>query len=388
MDLKGKILIVDDNEAMRFALQQLLSRDGHEVITADTGEMALQLALKHGPDLVLLDVRLPDINGLEVFRRLRLTEAVKNAFIVHMSAAPASPATRIRGLEEGADGYISQPIHNLELAARVRAFLRHKRTIDELRKSEDRYRKLFEINPLPMWVSDRENDRITAVNPAAINHYGYSETEFLQLTVRELQADANNAKRHVKKNGDQIDVAITQREIQWDGHPACVSLVVDETECRRIEQDKAKRVERYENEFAGLQDLGHGREISLEQQLAPLYERDLRLTNALAKEYQEILKLALDQKIFKTSVAISPRLERMAAELARAAATPRDVVELHYQVLKKLAPSLGLPKTQGYLEVGRITIIELMGYLAAAYRSSAFAAPTKRKKKRAAAVGE
>ena len=126
---------------------------------------------------------------------------------------------------------------------------------ETLRESEERHRKLFESNPFPMWVYDRETFGFLAVNDAAIMHYGYSRNEFLAMTLKDIRpaddlpillahiASANSSEnptsiwRHQKKDGTIFDVEITGYELDFGGRPAELVLANDITEKRRLEAE-------------------------------------------------------------------------------------------------------------------------------------------------------
>jgi DNA-binding response OmpR family regulator len=118
--MEGRVLIVDDEPMVRDVLERYLVRDGFEVETAADGEQALATFERTPPDLVLLDLMLPRIGGLEVFRRMR--DQAGTAVI--MLTAKGDEADRIVGLEIGADDYVTKPFSPREVVARVRAVLR------------------------------------------------------------------------------------------------------------------------------------------------------------------------------------------------------------------------------------------------------------------------
>ena len=118
----ARILVVDDEPIVRDVLGRYLEREGFEVETADDGEAALGTAGRFRPDLVLLDLMLPKVDGLEVFRRLG--EAGSGSSAVIMLTAKGEEVDRVVGLELGADDYVVKPFSPREVVARVRAVLR------------------------------------------------------------------------------------------------------------------------------------------------------------------------------------------------------------------------------------------------------------------------
>src|SRR5262245_4862463 len=124
----ARILVVDDEEAGRFVKAQTLRRAGYHVVEAATGADALMLAMKERPDLVVLDVNLPDISGLEVCRRLRTAyPSLPGIQILQISNTAITPADQVRGLQHGADVYLTEPIEASVLIATVQALLRVRR---------------------------------------------------------------------------------------------------------------------------------------------------------------------------------------------------------------------------------------------------------------------
>ena len=115
-----RILVVDDEAVVAEVVEQYLRRDGFDVRTAGTGLSGLMLAEEWAPDLVVLDVMLPELDGLEVCKRLRRDSAVP----IIMLTARGEESDRIVGLELGADDYVVKPFSPGELAARVKSVLR------------------------------------------------------------------------------------------------------------------------------------------------------------------------------------------------------------------------------------------------------------------------
>jgi two-component system, cell cycle sensor histidine kinase and response regulator CckA len=121
---RPRILVVDDNEAGRYAVGRVLRQAGFEVTEAGTGGEALRRATRDQPDLVLLDVRLPDISGLEVCRRIKSLPETCSMPVLQMSASAVDDTSRVAALEGGADGYIASPVEPPVLLATVRSLLR------------------------------------------------------------------------------------------------------------------------------------------------------------------------------------------------------------------------------------------------------------------------
>ena len=117
----GRVLVVDDNKVSRLLLARGLEQQGHRVTFAENGRLALDLLHAQPFDLVLLDVMMPEVDGLEVCRRMR---ALGDSTPVLMLTARDDESDRLVGLELGADDYVAKPFSPKELVARVRAVLR------------------------------------------------------------------------------------------------------------------------------------------------------------------------------------------------------------------------------------------------------------------------
>lgn len=115
-----RILVVDDDPPSVKMTAFLLREEGYEVITADNGRRALELVQTEAPDLVIMDVMMPHIDGLEVTRRIRQTMDVP----IIILSAKGETADKVTGLEVGADDYLAKPFEPSELIARVKAVLR------------------------------------------------------------------------------------------------------------------------------------------------------------------------------------------------------------------------------------------------------------------------
>lgn len=132
------ILNVDDSEGARYAKSRILTRAGFKVIEAADGNSALLRAREDKPDLVLLDVKLPDINGFEVCRLLKADPETRAVLVLQTSASYIGVADKIRALEGGADNYLFEPIEPEELVANVKALLRLGQVERELRDVDRR----------------------------------------------------------------------------------------------------------------------------------------------------------------------------------------------------------------------------------------------------------
>ena len=140
-----RALHVDDDAGVRSAVARVLQRAGFSVVSAVDGAAGLEAARRRRPDVVVLDVDLPDLSGFEVCQRLRADPRTRRVPVVHLSAARTSVENRVEGLDSGADAYLVHPVVPTELVATVRAVLRTRREEDRARRAARRAAKAPDV---------------------------------------------------------------------------------------------------------------------------------------------------------------------------------------------------------------------------------------------------
>jgi DNA-binding response OmpR family regulator len=130
---KGTVLVIDDEKDLIELVRYNLDKEGFDVVAANDGTSGLEIATRHKPDLVVLDLMMPGMDGLEVCRRMRGDERTRRIPVI-MLTAKAAEADRVVGLEMGADDYVIKPFSTRELVARVKAVLR--RTSEQAEPAE------------------------------------------------------------------------------------------------------------------------------------------------------------------------------------------------------------------------------------------------------------
>jgi two-component system, OmpR family, KDP operon response regulator KdpE len=203
MDSKKRILVVDDEQHITMLLRSGLRKHGYEVQVAAEGESALELCSMWTPDLVLTDLSMPNLDGLEVCRRLRAYTAVP----IIVLSVKGDERIKIEALDAGADDYVTKPFGMEELLARVRAALRRSPTAKELETfiEEEDFRVDFETRDVrvcgkKIHLSPKEFDLLTHFlrNPGRVLTHrtilgevwggNYVEqTEYLRVFVRHLR---------------------------------------------------------------------------------------------------------------------------------------------------------------------------------------------------------
>lgn len=150
------ILHVDDNEANRYIVTRILQNAGFTVVEAATGVAGLKAATEHQPALVILDVKLPDINGFEVCRQIKANPETAFIPVLHLSASFVQSQDKAEGLDSGADGYLVQPVEPIELLATVRSLLRIRRAEEAALSSSREWQTTFDSIKDSVCLVDQE----------------------------------------------------------------------------------------------------------------------------------------------------------------------------------------------------------------------------------------
>ena len=233
MAVKRTILVVDDEKDIRELVRFHLEQEGYTVREAESGEEALQRVTAERPALVVLDIMLPDTDGIEVCRRLRATAATASVPIV-MLTAKATEVDRVLGLEIGADDYITKPFSPRELVARVRAVLR--RTHGEevppphevfergrLRIDFDTYEVAIDGAPVSLSLREFELLKFFVRHP----HRVYDRLQLLDLVwgretfvePRTVDVHIRRLRKHVERDDASPELILTVRGVGYKWNP-------------------------------------------------------------------------------------------------------------------------------------------------------------------------
>src|SRR5688500_2549049 len=164
VESQSTVLVVDDEDGTRYAVGHMLKNAGLLVVEADCGQDALTSARDLQPDIILLDVNLPDIDGYEVCRHLKANAATALIPVVHLSASYIRSEDRAFGMNQGAEGYLTHPVEEQVLVATIKAFLRFRRSEDARRASEAKFRTRVAVIPGIIFTADARG-KWTYVNP-------------------------------------------------------------------------------------------------------------------------------------------------------------------------------------------------------------------------------
>ena len=276
LPINSDILIVDDQEANLAFLTGLLQRTGYKVRQASNGELALLSAKAKLPALILLDVKMPEMDGYEVCRKLKKEETTRGIPIIFISALE-DELSKISGFKAGAVDYITKPFKKEEVLARIKTHFgmrqmqlklesQNKRLLDgiterkqaevELKKSEEKFRNLFENSPLGKSMTGIDGS--LHVNKAFSEIVGYSEdelktlkwmdithpddiqptNEMVQSLIEGKTTQTHFEKRYIQKNGIIVHTeGSTYLQRDKEGKPLYfITSINDVTERKKIEE--------------------------------------------------------------------------------------------------------------------------------------------------------
>ncbi len=277
---KGSILAVDDTEASLKVLSDFLREEGYSVRAALRGDMALRSALHQPPDLVLLDIRMPDIDGFEVCRQLKSHPATRDVPVIFISGLTETDE-KLRGFEIGAVDYVTKPYQRAELLARVAAHV-NLRLIqkqvaaqnEELRQYREHLEELVARRTAELRESNRnlelmsfaldqvreaaylinEKGDFLYVNQEASRAHGYGAEELCGMNVTDINPDsspevfarawqevcakgvATFETRHRHRDGSVFPVEISSSYLDYEGNPLHLALVRDISERKDAER--------------------------------------------------------------------------------------------------------------------------------------------------------
>jgi signal transduction histidine kinase len=244
MPQTATILTVDDNDALRYSLTRTLRGEGYKVLEARTGAEALALADQF-PDLITLDLNLPDFDGFEVCRRLRANPQTAHIPILHISATFVEPQHRVRGLEGGADGFLAEPISGDELLATVGALLRMKRAEREARlQAAEAEKARQELRTAHDELEMRVQERTAEL--------ARKSEEIRELTGRLLKSQDDERRRLARELHDSTGQMLAAMKINLDsigaemqGKNSAVDKLVAETTSFTVEISRQLRTMSY-----------------------------------------------------------------------------------------------------------------------------------------------
>jgi two-component system cell cycle response regulator len=244
--MSARVLVVDDIAANVRLLEAKLAAEYFEVMTASSGKEALALIEKQTPDIVLLDVMMPELDGFEVCKRIRANPRTRFLPVV-MVTALSDQADRVRGLEAGADDFLTKPVNDLALFARVRSLVRLKMIMDEWRMREQTS-GAFDVLSSESEPAEEDHTGAKVLLVEGFAPAAQRITGILAADQDTVDVAANSAEAMQKSAKGNYDLVITGLQLgQEDGLRLCsnlrsadgtrqvpILLIVDEFEMPRL----------------------------------------------------------------------------------------------------------------------------------------------------------
>ncbi len=267
-----RVLVIEDNIGDLILIKDYLTEQieaPHIQTAKNFKEAANFFSTHHHFDIILLDLSLPDKSGRELLTSI-LTICGETPVIVLTGFSDMEFS--IQSISLGVSDYLlKNDLNASSLYKSILYCLERKKRVNELKESEKRYSELFRLNPQPIWIFDLETFQFTQVNHAAVELYGYSVEEFLQMTVFDLRLEEDNRSlrksleentennqtvhrksKHFTKSGQLLDVEIQATFIVINDKKYRMVIITDVTEKNRVEQQITKAIiktqenERYE----------------------------------------------------------------------------------------------------------------------------------------------
>lgn len=257
---KARILVVDDTAEIRLLVTTILEQAGHEAVQAAGGERALEMVRQEPPNLILLDVMMPGMDGYEVCARLKSDEATRAIPVIFLSALDDS-AAQTRGFEAGAADFVNKPISAAVLLARVNT---HLALYAQRRSLEGMFRDVIEFAPDAIILADRDGNIVQA-NARTLELFGYARDELLgrsaemlltaegRAATRERRASVlgqprgsriESYTRCLRKDGSEFVADFSVSPLHTSRGPLLLAMVRDATN-RIAQQDKLREAARY-----------------------------------------------------------------------------------------------------------------------------------------------
>jgi PAS domain S-box-containing protein len=251
---KPTILIVDDEPANIAVIVDYLGEKGLKILIAPNGTKALQQLEYVQPDLILLDIMLPDIDGFEVCHRLKTNEATREIPVIFMTALTET-RDKIKGFDLGGVDYITKPFQPKEVLARVNAHLTIRKLYQELQQEHDRFQSLSEATFEGILIHD--DGTIIEVNQAIVNMTGYLRSELIGMNALDLLTPTSGDEvtrrtqsgdtepyevRGIKRDGTNFPIEIQTRDIVWQGRTINL-IAVRDISWRKVLEQKTHQLE-------------------------------------------------------------------------------------------------------------------------------------------------
>jgi len=380
------VLNVNDDEANRYMVTRILEQAGYAVAEAANGREALMLA-RRKPLIVVLDVKLPDISGLDVCRRIKADPELRKIPVLQTSATFISAERRVEGLDSGADAYLAQPIEPPELVATVRSLLRTQQVEQELKEASEDWRRTFDaiadavaiVAPdLTVIRCNEAMSRLAGKSPEALAgapapklmpHDGMTTSDVITRAVQ------NRVRTVAELSVDrQLLRLVADPILDADGAAERVVLIVSNiTEHRQLEEDHRSRaaqlaeLDRRKDEFLGM--LAHelrnplnaiAAANSLMDRVGAQDPRNQRLRHTVRRQTRHLARLVDDllevSRVTRGKMRLQQEPNDLVQVLRAAVDNSRPTIEARQQQLDLTLPADPLPINADALRLEQVFV--------------------------------
>ncbi|SDC72818.1 hypothetical protein SAMN05216345_103456 [Cupriavidus sp. YR651] len=376
------ILNVEDREGPRYVKGRILQRASFSVLEASNGQTALSLIRQHAPDLVLLGMRLPDIDGLEVCRLIKADPQTAGTLVLLTSPGVADSHRRVQALNGGADAFMMEPAEPEELVSSINALLRmrgaedaNRRTSQALHENEDLFRQLAEALADVVWILDPATHRFLFVSPSFASLWGRAVEGVLQDPLRwldwvlpEERARMSAGWQSMLRDG-KLDTAFQIerpngeiREVHMRAFPVrgadgrCLRVagicqdVTHHNRAERTLQNEGQRKDEFlamlahelRNPLAPMRSA-----VDLLQQCSPTREEMFRARDIISRQLHHMTRLMDDlldvSRFNQGKITLRRDLVELRGALNTAVETVRPLLEARHHTLRLSLPEQPLP---------------------------------------------
>ena len=379
--MSGAILVVDDQPESLVALRTVLEPLGREVVTVPSGEEALKRLLQDDYSVIVMDVRMPGLDGFETVELIKRRERHEDTSVIFLTAGDADAEQVTRGYDAGAVDYILKPVDPDMLRSKVAMLLELQRKSAELRASEERFRAAFEGAPIGMGLSTVDG-RWLEVNDALCELLGRTYTQLLEMPLWELVHPADreqereamqrllrdrplfdqSEKRFVRSDGETVHAVVSVSLTADDSErpQGYIWQVVDVTEQRLAEAERAARAEAE----AVAQTIGKLQQVT-EAALAHLELRDLLelLVERVCEVFDaDVVRIVLrdhhDERVF--TVGAVAGMEGEAGTRIELGSVLEQVIEGTRPLTLEVAAGAGLDEAMAAAEISSLMACPLL----------------------------
>lgn len=332
---RHRLLVVNDDPVGRYATVRQLQSAGFPVIEAGTGMEALALA-DESLSAVVLDIHLPDIDGLEVCRRLRRQPTTFKLPVIHLTSAYLTDEDKVRGLDSGADAYLTHPVEPAVIVSTIQALVRTREAEDAMSHSEAKFRAAFERAPSGIGLLSLADGRLLDVNPALLALLGRTQAQVAQQPLRDFVAPADAAAAEAFLRSLSADSLSAQFQllqpdgrlvpVEWTGasyiEPGVAMLVATDISQRLlVAQQRQELLEREQNARGNAE-----RHSRLKDDLIAVLSHELRTPLNVILNWAHMLRKRSQPELLERGLAA---IERNAEIQARLIADILDMSRLN-----------------------------------------------------------